>query len=253
MQYHLTSLMPSLSLVVSLVSGCFNPGSHVQLQPPPARTAPLPEREAAYENLRPRAQVDTVFLQNGQQVAQQPKFIMLRDGRRVYLAEDLGAVVPPQSPTAQAAQRSKRAGDRIHTWQLAGYVVAGAGAAATIASFATSPRPGDDGFRTNLAVGGAGIVLTAVGVAIAVYGALANATEFTDERATAFALYDEDLRKGLDLCVAGTSIVACEPAGPLERKSPSAIPLPPAPAPGPAAPEPVPPPSTSPAPPATSP
>lgn len=257
MQYHFTSLIPSLSLV-SLASGCFNPGTSVQLHPPPPRTAPLPEREAAYESLRPRAEADTVVLRNGQQIAQQPKFIMLRDGTRVYRAEDLGAVVPPQSPTAQAGQRSKRAGDRIHTWQIAGYVILGAGVATSLISAATFPKPGDDGFNKHLGLASAGIVVGGLGLAVTVFGMLAHAGEFADERATAFALYDEDLRKGLDLCVAGTSIVACSPAGAAERKPgapipfPSApVPDPEAPVPGPAAPEPSPAaPSTAPTPPA---
>src|SRR5690242_8244292 len=88
-----------ISIVIS--SGC----GHVGLRAP-ASSAPDLERIAAYERLRPAAQVNEILYkaENGQ-VIQLRRSLLLADGTTVRYAEDLLPVVADDSVSAQATRR----------------------------------------------------------------------------------------------------------------------------------------------------
>ncbi len=78
----------------------------------------------------------------------------------------------------------------------------------------------------------AGVGLTIVGGGVGILVSNYYGSQVNDEKISAFATYDRDLRKRLDLCVDGIKIVACgAPAAPAAEPSPVA-PAPAAPAPG---------------------
>jgi hypothetical protein len=198
----------------------------------PVPGAPAAERVEAYASLAPLGRADSITTTaQGTVVAQSPEFLVLGDGRRVYRAEDLAPVVEPDSPTAQAGKRVGENRDSALTWANIGAVVGGALIAGSLAGFATPPDPGDPTFEDHLiftsgTLGTGVVVFLATGLVVAHYG-----QQVRDDQISAFATYDRDLRKRLDVCTEGLQIVACQtaPTAPSASTPVPASPPPPAP------------------------
>jgi uncharacterized membrane protein YedE/YeeE len=200
-------MVTTLAAIVTsaaLAAGCV---PHASLTAPAAR-APATERLGAYERLSSRARQDTVTVATLWRlpVSRTTDFIALGDGSRVYHAEDLLAVVPPDSPTARAAERSRHARKVSHGWL--GAVIAGTlvGTAFVYAGFASDDwDSAEDGLPT----------LTWVGLGLAAAGSLSwipqmyYARVSNDEKVSAFATYNDSLRKQLSLCVDGLRVIDC--------------------------------------------
>jgi hypothetical protein len=204
-------------LVVILTGAALSAGCvpHASLTAP-APGAPATERLGAYERLSSRARQDTITVATLWRlpVRQTTDFIALGDGSRVYHAEDLLAVVPPDSPTARAAERSRRARKVSHGWM--GAVIAGSavGLGLSAAGFASDEFYAGDGPPA----------YTWVGVGLLVAGSLSwipqmyYARVANDEKVSAFVTYNDSLRKRLSLCVDGLRVIDCAAA-----PAPSAI------------------------------
>ncbi len=196
----------------ALAAGCV---PHASLTAP-AASAPATERVGAYERLSSRARQDTITVATLWRlpVRRTTDFIALGDGSRVYHAEDLLAVVPPDSPTARAAERSRHARKLSHGWL--GAVIAGTlvGTGLVYAGI-DDWDPAEDGLPA----------LTWVGFGFALAGSLSwipqmyYARVSNDEKVSAFATYNDSLRKQLALCVDGLRVIDCA-----ETPTPSAAP-----------------------------
>lgn len=201
-----------------LLAGCMR-GPHVQLSSPPA-SAPSEERLAAFENLQPQSTAGTVTVAGSQPVAQTTDFIVLGDGRRVYHANDLVAVVPADSPTARAGRNSQAAQDRGDTWYKVALGIALVGVAMTTYSALTAGDPGDEDFGPGpLFVVGLGVAGAGIGTG---FFAGREYKIAHDERVTAFSTYRKDLMKGLDLCVDGLELKPCDVSTPAPGAGPAA-------------------------------
>ncbi len=163
-------------------------------------------------------------------MAQSTNFIVLGDGRRVYHALDLSPAVAETSATAEAGRRSQAAARSANIWYgVALGVVCASAAMLAVSAADDTPGPGPLSTIGLLTFGG-GIGLTWV--------AISHSRVAHDERVSAFATYDRDLRARLELCVEGTRLVPC-PAGlpavaPVPSDAPPVPPAPPAPQPVPA-------------------
>ena len=188
----------------ALAAGCV---PHARLTAP-AASAPATERRGAYERLSSRTRQDTITFATLWRlpVKRTTDFIVLGDGSRVYHAEDLLAVVPPDSPTARAAERSRHARKVSHGWL--GAVIAGTalGIGFVYAGLASDVwDPAEDRLAT----------LTWIGLGFAAAGSLSwipqmhYARVSNDEKVSAFATYNDSLRKQLSLCVAGLRVIDC--------------------------------------------
>jgi hypothetical protein len=214
---HLTHV----SVMLLLAVGCASQ-PHVHLTAP-AAGASAEERLAAYESLHPRAEANTLIVSNGT-VQQSTDFLVLGDGRRVYHADDLAPVVGEQSPTAEAGHRSAHALSHGKWWLRGGAIAAAVGIAATVVGFATADM---QHIGRSAALVGGGIAFTVVGSTVAMIGAMSPLHEANDERVSAFATYDQDLRKRLALCARGMQIVACDAVAPAAPAAPAAVLSPP--------------------------
>jgi hypothetical protein len=215
-------------------------GAHVQLPAPSPSITPA-DRVAMFKALeRENQEVEQVSVNNGPWQLSSSTLI-LANGMRVEHADDLLAVVPPDSDTAKAARASAAARRRSLWWKLAGY---GAG----FAGMATIAINGDgEGFGVSeeYVLGGAAI-LTLVPF-------LLSFKEHHDEialRMQAFSTYTRDLGVRLDVCAHGLEVVACETVPSAYPPANAPAPYPPATAPAPSSP---PAPSTQPAPATTQP
>lgn len=89
-------------LVLGVCIGCV---PRVRLPEPPARDAPLAERNQAYLALVPVGRVDLVMTKNGGEVGRWAEYLELGNGQRVAHPADLLPAVLPGSPTAVQAAR----------------------------------------------------------------------------------------------------------------------------------------------------
>ena len=190
-----TALPVMLSLLALLgLSGCY---SHVRLDPVPEKEAPLEERVAAYKELQPVAQRNTVTLHRGGFgagfVTSNTDFLVLGNGLRVHHPEDLLPAVDFNSPTAQYIREYEAWKKREMTSAWVGYGAMGVAGAALLASL---PFESSDGRAQALywTAGTAGAVLM---------GSLAVSLTSTflsrRERDSAFMTYDRSLQKRLGL------------------------------------------------------
>ncbi len=196
------------TLVVILTGAALSAGCvpHARLTAP-APGAPATERLGAYERLSSRARQDTITVATLWRlpVRRTTDFIALGDGSRVYHVEDLLDVVPPDSPTARAAERSRRARKVSHGWM--GAVIAGSAVGLGLAASGFA----SDEFDT----GDGPPAYTWVGVGLLVAGSLSwipqmyYARVANDEKVSAFVTYNDSLRKRLSLCVDGLRVIDC--------------------------------------------
>ena len=140
--------------------------------------------------------------------------LILGDGTRVNLPEDLLPVVGDSSDTARAARASEAYGHRAETWTYIGLAVLGASVATLIAVETGSVRPS---VPDEYMFGGAALV-----TAIPFYVARHEGHEEMVLRMQAFSTYTRDLGIRLDVCAHGLEVVACET--PISTPSPSQAP-----------------------------
>jgi hypothetical protein len=231
-------------LLVAALAGtaCTARHAHHTLVAPPA-TATEAERMVAYERLFSRGAAGTAVVSSGQVAAASTDYLILGDGTRIHHVDDLLPVVPADSPTARSAQRGKEAAQRAQGWSYAST----AGLVGAILVGFVVPSLLYDDLEKEVSVG---LIAGTIGIAVtSVFiwqGSLAGA-EANDERVSAFATYNTDLRKQLDLCVDGTRLIPCAaatphpaaPAMPAPAPAPPQPTAPPVPAPAPAPPQPA--------------
>jgi hypothetical protein len=170
----------------------------------------LSERLAAYERLAVEGQHDLLHVRGSTVVGRTTDFLTLGDGSRVYYAEDLLAVVPADSPTARAAERSQKARKTANTWTVIGSVGMAVASAVALGLMLSDLDDPSTGLTTGAWIGLGGVIVgTGVGVFVPMhYNKVAH-----DEKVSAFATYDRSLRQQLALCVDGTRLVDCVGTG----------------------------------------
>jgi hypothetical protein len=165
----------------------------------PNAAAPIEQREAAYERLRPISyhQTHLIYVQGSVPVATEKStdYLQLADGTRVQYPEDILPVVPKGSPSALAAERSQTKRTTAGTIQGIGFVSAIAGMALVVAPI-VSRDTGED-FNTTPLYAGLGMVL-AGGILFMVGRSFRS--DAADEAATAYETYDAGLREHLGIC-----------------------------------------------------
>jgi hypothetical protein len=172
-------------LAVVSAAGC---KAHVKLRAS-GPSAPLKQRLAEYEEIKPATQVRKPYLYVI--TAVERHFLLLASGRRVYHPEDLLQVVKPDSPTAGYIHRVQRL-RRIQFWVgLASMAVTIAGATMAIVGFT--------GDNSDLGIAGA------VSGGVGMYGGF-NLSKLFDAMAkdtalSAFTSYERSLQAFMGLCV----------------------------------------------------
>lgn len=179
-------MIARLVLAVAVVAGCYR----VDLRAP-APAAPVAERAAAYERLRPRAVADP---------------LVLADGTTVRYAEDVLPVVAPDGAAAAHARRAARA---RRGWRRSIYAAIGVAAAGMVLVVAGAENRGTSDLPERGPTFGPGVALFIAGGAVAGVGTWYFGAREREARRAAFAAYDEGLRARLALCVEGLAIVAC--------------------------------------------
>jgi hypothetical protein len=212
------------SVLVLLLSGLAACQAHVGLNAP-AKEAPLEERARAYEELRPLSHHESVLVttQNGfvASATPLPGYLQLNSGARVYYAEDLLPVLPPDSVAAKAAVESQKASGVRDVFTGVGATIGGVGLVAMAIILASVPavpnlspswtREEFDQHMSNsrAALGqtmigaGVGIGGVARGTLVWLIGGLAEGRTITDSLRTAFETYDAGLRARLGVPAKG--------------------------------------------------
>lgn len=128
--------------------------------------------------------------------------LILRDGTRVELPDDLLPVVAPASDTARAARASAAARHRGDTWM---YIGIGALVTSLAAIAAVELGDADIGVPDEYLLGGA-----ALATGIPFLAARHERHEEMQLRVQAFSTYTRDLGLRLDVCAHGLELIACE-------------------------------------------
>jgi len=206
-------------IIATAVSGCATAPPHLSLAGP-APTAAPEARVAAYERLRPGGSNLTLTAHNGQGGNADPHFILRGHGQRVHYADDLVPVVAPDSATATTAVRSghnlRKALPRLR-WGMGLFV--GGGLAAI--GGGTTALVTENGAYGYIAVAGAAAIIAG---GVTMLSGFPAARLAGNDRVSAFATYDGDLRHRLGVCVQGLAVVACDVAP--ARATPPAPPAP---------------------------
>ncbi len=163
--------------------------------------ASFEKRVEMYEELRPEARVDAVLTSGGHEVSRSAAYLILANGERIDSAEDLLQVVPKRSVTARRARRIRKARSRAQGLIATSWVIMLAGVAGAIGGVASS----DSVDPTPILVGGG---IFSLGVVIGMVG-MSQGSEIARDQTTAFATYERDLRRKLELCVRDTRLVDC--------------------------------------------
>jgi hypothetical protein len=184
-----------LVLGVVLLAGCF----HVAVPPAPSPQAPSSERVAAYQRLRPAAEVHDISIIANRYGASVnvTSSLVLADGTSIRHADDLLPALAATTAASRAAERSADARRQKIGWIIGGTVTMMASGMFMLAS--TEP-----GSVNGLALAG----LTAGALATTIGGLYFGHVEQA-ERLAAFATYDASLRESLRLCVDGLQITDC--------------------------------------------
>jgi hypothetical protein len=234
-------VMRVLALYLAACSACVSRPHH-RLEAPAPGASPQ-EKLDAYEKHRPAAEASLVAVSSGTVVASRTDFLVLGNGRRVYHAEDLAPLVAEDSATAESGRLSAEAATRAKAWNWTGWALVGGGLVLGSAAILDSGDPGSDDFGPNKTLLGIGTVAFLGGLGAMALASFRYAPVAHDERVSAFATYDKDLRARLDICVDGTRIIPCGAAPPAVAPAPVSPP----PAPAPVAPAPAPAPQPAPA------
>jgi hypothetical protein len=183
--------------VVLVASGCAM--SRVSLRPVPEATAPLKERQRAWEDLAPSSALQTTYLQRGAVVGQSLDYLILGDGTRVADPRDLLPAVDADSPTARAVARFEEKYDAARTQATAGWVIFGVGGVALSASpLLLGGLGGSRDMSPAFVAIGASAAVMLVGTIVALV-ASGRLTDAGHERLSAFSTYPLSLRRRLAL------------------------------------------------------
>jgi hypothetical protein len=192
-----------LGLVTTLLSACF----HVELGARPAPRAPIGDRIAAYQRLRPRTvdrEITVTTSKHGTSVTVEST-LTLADGTTVTHADDLLPVLDPSSPAARAARASASARANKWMFEIGGGVVALGGLLYALG------EPGGDPYEeisdTQMRIGLGAVVVGSIGILI---GQFYFRRQEEQLRRSAFFTFDESLRGSLQLCVNGMNLVDCQ-------------------------------------------
>ncbi len=205
------------------LAGC---GVHVTLSAP-SRHAPIAERIEAYDRLRPVGYRQTRVMQGFVEQSRSTDFLMLHGGSRVEYPEDLLPIVPPNSPVAEWARRSRSSRGWVYGLRVAGIGLelgGGAlmlGAIASLDSGGSASASGTGSSRFQIPPTfwiGTGAML--VGALIYVFAGI-PAGNAADSAESAYQLYDSGLRERLGLCASGDGIGDCDPPAPRPPLGPS--------------------------------
>lgn len=224
--------------VVLALAAC---GTHVQLPAPSPGITPA-DRVAMFKALeRANQEVKQVSVNNGPwQLASST--LILANGTRVELADDLLPLVPPDSDTAKLARASATARHRAIELKAVAYGVAIVGMALLFSSINDDANVAENDHTQDYIFGG-----TAVAAVIPYLIGMHEQHEEIALRMQAFSTYTRDLGLRLDVCAHGLEVVACETVPSANPPATAPAPYPPAttPAPsgppGPATPVPAPP------------
>jgi hypothetical protein len=215
--------------VIVCLAACAEP--HVTLKAPAPTIGP-DERVAMFKALE-RADEETLRVsRNHGPWELEGARLVLADGTKVELPEDLLPVVAPESDTARAARASAATGHRANTWMYIGF---GALAASLATIGAVELGGADIGVSDDWLFVGA-----AVATGIPFFAARHERHEEMQLRVQAFSTYTRDLGLRLDVCAHGLEVIACET--PVTPNAPGMVPpsvpgtVPPSDAPGAAAP-----------------
>lgn len=199
------STSPRAALAACLLSLCALTScrAHVAVDEPPPPTAPLDERAAAYERLRPNLVRTTT--PNGWPGATEPRLLVLNDGSVVRDPLDLAPAVKPGSATLLYAQEAR---DLESTARILSGVSVGVASlgllgelGALVATSALVDRDPGQISEAESWVLTAGVISAAtalVGLVGVVPTSLIQLAA-DDARAIAFQTYDKDLRARLAL------------------------------------------------------
>ena len=202
----LRSLAAFCALLIAL-AGCY---AHVPLEAPPA-SAPVPQRIAAYEELAPTQVHRTQnFVATGYVVSQGLRttdYMRLKGGAKVHFPEDLLPIVPEGSSTALRAMESveDRSSASAYSWLFVGSMVGGSALAVAPLFLQDS-----DSFELPLIPLIAGLGVITVGGLWGGIAMMLKRQSSEDAAADAFATYEEDLRRFMNLCVRDGKVYACE-------------------------------------------
>ncbi len=181
------------ALAVVVLAAC----GHEKLMVPPV-TAPRPEREKAYAQLRPKHVEQYRIISDPPTPGAWNRSLVLGNGKAITEPVDLLQAVLPDSQTAKAVEEYQRKNKAWHILTpIAGY---GFGVGATLATVGLVSGIGGFGSRDlqfyMLLTGGI-MTIAAPIIALVIGWALTPDTE--RERQTAWASYDHDLKARLDL------------------------------------------------------
>lgn len=181
---------------------------HVKLDAPPV-DGDLKARQAAFEELRPRSELEVESGIKGgipASVLRTSDKLQLAGGAQVYHAEDLRPVLPAHSRAAREADKIATRTTTAGIMDIAGIVLLVAGTAIAISPFLTTS--GDDTVDTKPIYIGTGVAVLSIPVFLF---AGAERRDASDAKANVFESYEAALRQRLDLCPIGTEVGACPP------------------------------------------
>lgn len=202
----------ALALAVLATSTIACTAPRVRLDAPPADAAPQ-ARLDAYSALRPKIvqQTHTTHIEGSRVVGTSvtTDFMLLASGRRVYHPADLLPAVPGTSVTAEAIgafdQHSRLSGYYgLASWVFMGVSVYGVLAYSRASADVEFDEEPDVAFELGTMVTG----LAGWGITYLVANYYARQAQ--DDKVTAFGIYESDLRKRLNLCVAEDKVGPCE-------------------------------------------
>lgn len=171
--------------------------SHVELTRPATPTRA--ERIAAFDALRPVGMTRSIKVMSGEEVG---RTLVLANGEEVAHADDLLAVVPPDSTTARAA-RSYRRANRRGRLSFLGFVVTAAAGIYFVGAGTDAAGEAEQPERT------IGLVLLA-GAVVAIVSGGVHHLRARDAQKAAFATYEQTLLDSLGMCVDALRVVPCE-------------------------------------------
>ena len=179
---------------------------HVKLDAPPV-DADLAARRAAFEELRPRSELEVESGIKGgipESVLRTSDKLQLAGGAQVYHAEDLLPVLPAYSRAAVEADKIPKRTTAAGILDVAGIVLLVAGTAIAISPFLFTS--GDESVDTKPIYIGTGVAVLSIPVFLF---SGSQRREARDAKANVFGSYEAALRERLDLCPIGGEVGAC--------------------------------------------
>jgi hypothetical protein len=179
---------------------------HVKLNAPPV-DGDIKTRQAAFEELRPRSELEIESGIKGgipASVLRTSDKLQLAGGAQVYHAEDLRPVLPANSRAAREAEKVSSRTTTAGILDVAGIVLLVAGTAVAISPFLITS--GDENVDTKPIYIGTGVAVLSIPVFLF---SGAQRRDARDAKANVFESYETALRQRLDLCPIGGEVGPC--------------------------------------------